>query len=170
MWRSIRQLLCDHNGVAGERHITKLATLGTLCGRPHKVAEIPMLGSERARGRKPLGLLEKAFTLLCLLVSLPSVGLAQQRDSTRLQEMINHARELRALMQSDPHRPIYHFVAPEGVAMPFDPNGAIYWKGKYHLGYIYQKRPVSKRNIWSPDDIHNGHVWGHVVSTDLLHW
>src|SRR5690349_14920092 len=23
---------------------------------------------------------------------------------------------------------------PEGHAMPFDPNGAFYWKGKYHLG------------------------------------
>lgn len=67
-------------------------------------------------------------------------------------------------MQSDPHRPTYHFVAPEGHAFPFDPNGAIYWKGKYHLGFIYQKRPTKE---YSPD---NGHVWGHAVSTDLLHW
>jgi len=63
-------------------------------------------------------------------------------------------------MQSDPHRPIYHFVAPEGHAMPFDPNGAIYWKGKYHLGYIYQKLRNGKYE----------HVWGHAVSIDLFHW
>jgi len=78
--------------------------------------------------------------------------------------MIQNTRELRALMQSDPHRPIYHFVSPEGIAMPFDPNGGIFWKGKYHLGFIYQKRPAKS---FSPDQ---GHVWGHAVSTDLLHW
>jgi beta-fructofuranosidase len=78
--------------------------------------------------------------------------------------MIRDTRALRTLMQSDPYRPIYHFVAPEGVAMPFDPNGAIFWKGKYHLGFIYQKRPTQEYSATS------GHVWGHAVSTDLLHW
>jgi beta-fructofuranosidase len=60
-------------------------------------------------------------------------------------------------MQSDPHRPIYHFVAPEGQII--DPNGALYWKGKYHLGPIYVKLD-GKEHL----------VWGHAVSTDLLHW
>ena len=81
-----------------------------------------------------------------------------------LQQTIDHTRALRALMQSDPRRSIYHFMAPEGHAMPFDPNGAIYWKGKYHLGFIYQKRPTREFRIDS------GHIWGHAVSTDLLHW
>lgn len=81
-----------------------------------------------------------------------------------LQELVDSARAIRTLMQSDPHRPIYHFVAPEGYAFPFDPNGAIYWKGKYHLGFIYQKRPTRDFSLDS------GHVWGHAVSTDLLHW
>ena len=40
--------------------------------------------------------------------------------------------------------------------MPFDPNGAIYWKGRYHLFYIFQDA--------------RGHNWGHVSSTDLFHW
>ena len=40
--------------------------------------------------------------------------------------------------------------------MPFDPNGAIYWKGRYHLFYIFQDR--------------RGHNWGHVSSSDLFHW
>ncbi|MFH1918728.1 MAG: glycoside hydrolase family 32 protein, partial [Planctomycetota bacterium] len=50
----------------------------------------------------------------------------------------------------------YHFVSPAGVCHPFDPNGAIFWKGRYHLMYIFQNE--------------KGHCWGHVSSTDLLHW
>ncbi|MCL4181055.1 MAG: GH32 C-terminal domain-containing protein [Verrucomicrobia bacterium] len=66
------------------------------------------------------------------------------------------ARALREKLLSDPHRPGYHFVIPEGQAMPFDPNGAIFWKGRYHLFYIFQD--------------HRGHNWGHVSSADLFHW
>ena len=63
---------------------------------------------------------------------------------------------LREKLLSDPHRPGYHFVTPEGRCMPFDPNGAIFWKGRYHLFYIFQDA--------------RGHNWGHVSSTDLFHW
>ena len=66
------------------------------------------------------------------------------------------ARALRETLLSDPHRPGYHFAIPEGQAMPFDPNGAVFWKGRYHLFYIFQDK--------------RGHNWGHVSSTDLFHW
>ena len=66
------------------------------------------------------------------------------------------ARALREKLLRDPHRPGYHFVIPEGQAMPFDPNGAIFWKGRYHLFYIFQDK--------------RGHNWGHISSTDLFHW
>jgi len=66
------------------------------------------------------------------------------------------ARALREKLLSDPYRPGYHFVTPDGSCMPFDPNGAIYWKGQYHLFYIFQDA--------------RGHNWGHVSSTDLFHW
>ena len=66
------------------------------------------------------------------------------------------ARALREKLLSDPFRPGYHFVTPEGRCMPFDPNGAIFWKGQYHLFYIFQDA--------------RGHNWGHVSSTDLFHW
>jgi len=69
---------------------------------------------------------------------------------------ISASRRLREQLLADPHRPNYHFVIPEGSAMPFDPNGAIYWKGRYHLFYIFQDE--------------RGHNWGHASSTDLLHW
>jgi len=71
-------------------------------------------------------------------------------------EIARVARELREKLLRDPHRPGYHFVVPEGRCMPFDPNGAIFWKGRYHLFYIFQD--------------HRGHNWGHVSSTDLFHW
>jgi sucrose-6-phosphate hydrolase SacC (GH32 family) len=66
------------------------------------------------------------------------------------------ARALREELLSDPYRPAYHFVTPEGRCMPFDPNGAIFWKGRYHLFYIFQDA--------------RGHNWGHVSSADLCHW
>jgi beta-fructofuranosidase len=69
-------------------------------------------------------------------------------------------REFREKLLSDPARPGYHFVMPEGIAFPFDPNGAIYWKGRYHLFYIFQDRRSDKKMDH----------WGHVSSTDLFHW
>ena len=65
-------------------------------------------------------------------------------------------RAHREHLLADPHRPGYHFAVPEGRAIPFDPNGAIFWKGRYHLFYIFQDK--------------RGHNWGHVSSTDLFHW
>ena len=87
------------------------------------------------------------------VLSVTSWGLARAEDMGR---MINDARALREKLLSDPHRPGYHFLIPEGRGMPFDPNGAIYWKGRYHLFYIFQDR--------------RGHNWGHASSTDLFHW
>ena len=70
------------------------------------------------------------------------------------------ARRVRERVLADPARPGYHFVAPEGVAMPFDPNGAIHWRGRYHLFYIFQDTRLGRR----------ADHWGHVSSTDLFHW
>ena len=71
-------------------------------------------------------------------------------------DLSSTVRALREKLLSDPYRPGYHFVTPEGSCMPFDPNGAIFWKGRYHLFYIFQDK--------------RGHNWGHVSSTDLFHW
>ena len=71
-------------------------------------------------------------------------------------DLVADARAVRDQLLADPHRPGYHFVTPEGICMPFDSNGAIFWKGRYHLFYIFQDR--------------RGHNWGHVSSIDLFHW
>lgn len=77
-----------------------------------------------------------------------------------MDDLIRSARRLRDKLLRDPHRPTYHFVAPEGTAMPFDPNGCLYWRGRYHLFYIFQDQDLP----------HGGHCWGHASSADLLHW
>ena len=73
-----------------------------------------------------------------------------------LNERIKNSRQLREYYLKDAYRPAYHFIVPEGVHSPVDPNGAIFWRGKYHLCYIYQ------------DD--GKHYWGHISSVDLVHW
>ena len=55
-----------------------------------------------------------------------------------MEEPIRNSRALREALLQDTHRPRYHIVAPEGVCAPFDPNGALYWNGRYHLMYIVQ--------------------------------
>ncbi|MDD4698877.1 MAG: glycoside hydrolase family 32 protein [Oscillospiraceae bacterium] len=55
-------------------------------------------------------------------------------------------------------KPKYHF-SPEKNWMN-DPNGLTFFKEKYHM--FYQHNPHA--DVWG--DIH----WGHVVSTDLVHW
>lgn len=65
---------------------------------------------------------------------------------------------LRDSLLKDKHRPAYHFVIPEGKGVPFDPNGAFYYQGRYHLMYLYDRKE------------NGGFAWGHVSSKDLLHW
>jgi len=82
--------------------------------------------------------------------------LSRPGRATEHDTLIDAQRKLREILVRDPYRPVYHFVIPEGFGMPFDPNGAIFWKGRYHLFYIFQDE--------------RGHCWGHVSSTDLVHW
>ena len=89
-----------------------------------------------------------ALMLLMVFVSGPVV--------TAQESLHEQVRALREKLLVDPYRPGYHFVTPEGRCSPFDPNGAIFWKGRYHLFYIFQD--------------YRGHNWGHASSIDLVHW
>jgi beta-fructofuranosidase len=60
--------------------------------------------------------------------------------------------------QADPARPIFHVAAP--AQWMNDPNGPIYYRGRYHL--FYQLHPFS--------DESGPKYWGHVRSRDLAKW
>lgn len=56
------------------------------------------------------------------------------------------------------YRPQLHFAPKENWMN--DPNGMVYYQGKYHL--FFQHNP--NNDVWGP--MH----WGHAVSKDMIHW
>jgi len=66
--------------------------------------------------------------------------------------------EARPRAESDPTRPIFHFLPPANWMN--DPNGPVYAGGYYHI--YYQHNPFGDQ--W-------GHMhWGHARSRDLVYW
>jgi beta-fructofuranosidase len=72
-------------------------------------------------------------------------------------EAVRSSRLLRERLLCDPYRPRYHFCTPEDMGIPGDPNGAFFAGGRYHLMHLYNRNG-------------SGFCWGHVSSTDLVHW
>tara|TARA_A100000164_G_C21944113_1_gene792559 strand:- start:4749 stop:6344 length:1596 start_codon:yes stop_codon:yes gene_type:complete len=101
--------------------------------------------------------------LICAWLTLSFVH--AQHDEFNVRVIADHiyAEHLyRDKLLKDPYRPLYHYVIPEGMAHPFDPNGAFYWKGRYHLFYIIQ--------TVRPKPFYRGDAWAHISSHDLIHW
>ena len=68
------------------------------------------------------------------------------------------AAESRPDLAADPRRPQFHLL-PAANWMN-DPNGPIYWNGRYHMFYQYNPNGA----FWG--DMH----WGHAMGPDMVHW
>jgi beta-fructofuranosidase len=152
------QLLCDGT-VMAEKDAS---------GALHANTEPLLIGAETdqgkvSEGRIFRGEIERAAIWtralpdaeLALVVRQPGIIAAAPPQAT---DRMAGFRALRDTLVADRQRPLWHFLCPEqGNAMPFDPNGAIFWRGRYHLFYIFQR-------------LDGTHVWGHASSIDLVHW
>ena len=65
---------------------------------------------------------------------------------------------LAAKLANDPMRPQFHLLPAKNWMN--DPNGPIYFNGKYHL--FFQYNPLAA--VWGDMS------WNHAVSEDMLHW
>ena len=84
------------------------------------------------------------------------------KENKNTMESVRRARELREKLWSDPHRPRYHLMPPDGFWN--DINGTIFWKGRYHVFYLGRMpNPEVVDDEWLP-------VWDHSSSRDLVHW
>lgn len=57
--------------------------------------------------------------------------MSEHHDLDTMTSQIVAARTLRERLLADPHRPGYHFVPPQDVGKPGDPNGAFFANGRY---------------------------------------
>lgn len=80
----------------------------------------------------------------------------QPYDLLRLAE--EQRRAALTYVQRDLAFPIWHIAAPVGRIN--DPNGLVYWRGRYHAFYQWGPYAPDAKVVY----------WGHAVSTDLLHW
>ena len=80
----------------------------------------------------------------------------EQIEQLKSDELLERFQTSREKLSADLHRPIYHYVNPEGNLN--DPNGLCFWQERYHL--FYQAYP--------PEDTRQH--WGHAYSDDLVHW
>lgn len=83
-------------------------------------------------------------------------NLAEQEKQLAANPLLERFRAGREKQRDDRFRPRYHFAAPEGHLN--DPNGLVFWKGRWHL--FYQDRPPDEPR-WH---------WAHAVSDDMIQW
>ena len=120
------------------------------------------------KSRESIGHVSWLIVIVVSSAASMAVGVCRAKDNAvavapgeieKVERLIPAASELLLKLQNDPQRPKYHFMAPWGWIN--DPNGPIFWKGKYHL--FYQFNPNAA-------DFARRVQWGHASSKDLCHW
>jgi beta-fructofuranosidase len=91
----------------------------------------------------------KAATFACL----PVPNLLTVLASNAVQDS-----SLAARLSKDPRRPQFHLLPTHNWMN--DPNGPIYFDGRYHMFFQYNPEAA----IWG------NMSWGHAISDDMLHW
>ncbi|KAK9810230.1 hypothetical protein WJX72_007025 [[Myrmecia] bisecta] len=108
-------------------------------------------------------LADLTVTELKVVAQVEGTGNGEQEEggpaSPAFQNELEEMLALAEALKKDPERPIFH-VSPRSGWIN-DPNAPIYAGGKYHLFY---------QHIINGCEWDFGIVWGHAVSTDLVHW
>ena len=87
---------------------------------------------------------------------ISTAGYAAERTMRDYDDLLMKAYELREKMVADKFRPKYHFLPPQGRWN--DLNGTIFWKGRYHIGYLQKIANGPNERDFSS--------WQHVSSRD----
>jgi beta-fructofuranosidase len=103
----------------------------------------------------PLGLVGHALRRSDRRSFLKTIAAAGAAISLAPKSIANPVAESLA---ADPLRPQFHLL-PAANWMN-DPNGPIYWQGRYHMFFQYNPHAA----VWG--DMH----WAHAVSPDMIHW
>lgn len=82
----------------------------------------------------------------------------QDRMSSNIKKAQEEINQKKEVVEKGIMRQKYHFMPQTGWLN--DPNGLIYYKGKYH--FFYQYYPYE--GFWG--SMH----WGHAISSDMIHW
>lgn len=84
--------------------------------------------------------------------------MSKERMCQQIEKAQHEVEKMKELVKKGEMRQHYHFMPQTGWLN--DPNGLIYFRGKYH--FFFQYNPY--HGFW--DSMH----WGHAVSEDLVHW
>src|SRR5258706_12774173 len=74
------------------------------------------------------------------------------------QVMTRAETDIESMLARDPMRPQFHLLPARNWMN--DPNGPIYFNGRYHM--FFQYNPFAA--VWGDMS------WNHAVSSDMLHW
>ncbi|MDR0902143.1 MAG: glycoside hydrolase family 32 protein [Opitutaceae bacterium] len=91
------------------------------------------------------------------------------RDGLTFADELRAANQFRDRLLADSHRPRYHLLPPEG-GFTYDPNGALFHKGRYHLFILHNEPVPASLVLAGKETFRKPSFWIHASSADLLHW